>query len=203
MTPWWEGEAKGKAGWNICSCSCDSFMWLHINSGTQAWCPGHYPMQVTKNKSKQGGRQWAAVSLTLSQTPLHTQKLRFILASYRCIRAETYISIRNHLTGKCLHMWFRWKKWSPLSEWISEHLTYAKDFPLTSIKHFEICLCLCPCSAESRDFCLDFFLFPWMPWITVATFVCSTICCHCFLTGTFSCISWDPEFTSLLWQVKL
>lgn len=53
------------------------------------------------------------------------------------------ISIRNHLTGKCLQMCFRWKKWCPLSEWISEHVTYAKDFLLTSIKHFEIRLCQC------------------------------------------------------------
>lgn len=53
------------------------------------------------------------------------------------------ISIRNHLIGKCLHMWFRWEKWRPLSEWISEHLTYAKDFLLMPIKHFGIHLCPC------------------------------------------------------------
>lgn len=59
------------------------------------------------------------------------------------VLGQKLISIRSHLTGKCLHTWFRWKKWYPLSEWISKPLTHAKDFLLKSVKHFGIHLCQC------------------------------------------------------------
>lgn len=164
--------------------------WL---SGMMSWALPHAGNQ----KHVKARREWGVVSLVLPQTPPHTQKIGFIFAAYGYLRPETYHQHQQPFDWQMLaHTW--WKKWWPLSEWISEHLTYAKDFLLTSLKHCEIHLCQClPVVCWVWRLLLGlFFLFPWMPWITAATSVCSTICCHCLLTGTFS---WDVEFTSLLW----
>lgn len=124
------------------------------HSGMVSWALPHAGDQ----KQVKARREWGVVSLILSHP--HTQKWRFILASYGYLRPETYHQHRNHLTGKCLHTWFRWKKWCPLSEWISEHLTYAKDFLLKSVKHFGIYLCQC----------LPLFCWAWRPLLGLFSF---------------------------------
>lgn len=127
----------------------------------------------------------------VTDTPSHTQKIRFMFAAHGCFRLETYVHQQPFDWKMFAHPWFRWKKNDAHIQncFLSICLMQKTFFNIS-----QVLWDACPWSAESGDSCLDFLFFPWMLWITAATFCCNTMCCQCLLTGV-PC--WDIQFVSL------